>query len=232
MVEPRVDAYAELAAEYYDRTRHPTCANFRNGSIWILEQWLTEAWPASGWICETGAGRSVVSEVAARRGLDRGKLILLDSVPAMLEPTDDQSHFLIADALKLPFCDNALELLVSSLGDPYNVPDFWSEATRVLKPGGSVLFTTPSMPWSLAFRADEDDMRQSAEFELIGGRVVSVPSFILSEEDQSALMRSSGVLIDDIRSATASELDASRLSPKLECVGQGPIVTGYRGTVS
>ena len=61
----------------------------------------------------------------------------------------------IADALRLPIRSACFGLVVASLGDAYNDPQFWSEVSRVLQPGGVVLFTTPSFEWAVSFRREE-----------------------------------------------------------------------------
>ena len=227
------DSYADLAAEYYDRERHPTCANFRDGSAQIIRRWLPDYWPDDGWVCEIGAGRSLVTEIADELSLNQRNLVLLDSVPEMMNLTttvsDASLSLVVADALCLPFGENTMELMIASLGDPYNTPTFWYEVARVLVPGGTVLFTTPAIAWSSAFR-DDGGAHAYAEFELRDGRKISVPSFIHTEDQQASLMASCGLDVEDVVPVTVDMLDPTQLSPKLNCVGNGAVVTGYPAT--
>jgi hypothetical protein len=124
---------------------------------------------------------------------------------------------------------NSVGLLVSSLGDPYNVRQFWIEVNRVLQPGGAALFTTPSYEWARAFRGADEDALSVAEFELASGDRVYLPSFILSEGEQVRLMEVSGLCVREVTQVAMSALDSQHLSPKL-LLGRGPdasILTGF-----
>src|SRR3989442_58588 len=75
--------YEDLALEYYDPNLHPTSANFREASAEVLRDWLEFVEFNGAWICEVGAGKSLIPEfLNGRVCLDR--LILVDSSPSML----------------------------------------------------------------------------------------------------------------------------------------------------
>ena len=223
--------YDELAEEYYDRGRHPTCANFRDACALIYQQWLPQCWPQHRWICETGAGRSLVAEIAVERQLDTGGLILVDSAPHMLahsvEAIRAGCNAILADALQLPFVDSSISVLIATLGDPYNTPRFWREVVRVLAKNGFVIFTTPSYAWSSTFRRTEKDEQDVAEFELRDGRRILVPSLIFPEAEQVALLAAYGLLVRKTIRVTVDQLQAEQMSSKLRCAVHGEIVTGY-----
>ena len=67
-----------------------------------------------------------------------------------------------------------------------------------------------------------------AEFELMDGRRVRLPSFIYPEGDQRLLVERSGLIVREVVHITISDLQGMVLSPKL-CLDRGPlspIVTG------
>lgn len=223
--------YDELAAEYYDRHRHPTCANFRDACALLYQQWLPRRWPRSGRICETGAGRSLVVEVAAEHRLDTRGLILLDASAHMLAHSAAAIRAgcdaVLADALQLPFADRSLALLIATLGDPYNTPRFWQEVERVLATDGAVLFTTPAHAWSSAFRRHDATEQQVAEFEAHDGRHILVPSFIYPEAEQVAMLAAHGLTVRKTQGVSTGQLPAEQLSAKVRCATHGEIVIGY-----
>lgn len=235
MVEHMYGTYNDLAEEYYDGSRHPTCANFRDGSAKIYEQWLSKNWSPDGWICETGAGRSLVSEIACQRSLPCQRIILLDSAPRMMTHSAESirggCHAVLADALRLPFADRSLSLLIATLGDPYNVPAFWQETARVLTLSGTVIFTTPSHAWASAFRHNTTNERSVAEFQVRDGRRIHVPSFIYPEDQQTAMMHTCGLQVEATTGVGIGQLDSTQVSAKLRCITGGEIVTGYWATI-
>ncbi len=195
-------SYDDLALEYYDAERHPTCANFREASRLLLRSWLRPFDPGTGTMVEVGAGMSLVAELAVEQNKPLGSLVLLDSSPRMLEYSARWIAMgacrSIASADDMGLQPGSIALIVSSLGDPYNTGRFWSQVESSLTPGGVAIFTTPSHDWVLSFRDPTDpDSISSAEFELRDGRHISVPSFVLPPEDQIALMRGYGLYVTE-----------------------------------
>lgn len=226
-----IASYAELASEYYDPHRHPTCANFREGSRALLSPWLRESYGAELLLVEVGAGMSLCAEMMQDDRKALGELILVDSSLAMLEYSScwksAGARLTQGDAAALPLRSGCAGTLVSSLGDPYNSGEFWQEVSRVLGVGGTAMFTTPSYEWAAPFRSDGDFA--SAEFELADRRTVRVPSQVLSEWEQVQLIRGQGLTIRNIAHFRRSELRASTVSRKLEAIaGDIPVVTAYR----
>lgn len=225
--------YEELASEYYDARRHPTCANFRTASRAILEHWLPIANSPHGEVWEVGAGASLVAELLSQRDKNLDRLLILDSSPSMLRHSEQwQRHgaeLVVAPATDIPAADASAELVVSSLGDAYNVDAFWAEVGRVLAPDGLCLFTTPAHAWSSRFRNGAD--AGTAEFELADGRHVLVPSFIDRPEQQAERIERAGLVVEEVVDLPFSRLDAAEpRSPKLEVVrdDDASVITGYR----
>jgi len=229
--------YEDLAAEYYDAVRHPTCANFREASSYVLGPWLATRVPPRATIYDVGAGRSLVAELAGSdRDLDG--LVLVDSSPTMLaysiEWVKRGARLVEAPAERLPAAAESVDALVASLGDPYNTPEFWAEAQRVVRPGGRVFFTTPSHEWAVAFRTRDDgeSALTRAEFELADGRRIAVLSHILAVGAQVTLIERAGFVVDEIAGVRLDALTATPVSGKL-LVARGSaaaIVYGYHVT--
>jgi SAM-dependent methyltransferase len=137
---------------------------------------------------------------------------------------------IVADSTKLPLAHGCLDLLVSSLGDPYNDLKFWEEARRLLRPGGAVFFTTPSYDWATDFRGSgHRNGIEYAEFELSNGERVYVPSKIYPRDKQTELIGKAGLVVEGYAVVTLSEITSSPLSPKL-LPERGPgasVVEGY-----
>ena len=236
MIEISPTSYASIASEYYDPLRHPTCANFREASAQLLKRWLRRAAHEAGWVCEVGAGKSLLAELLAAEGLTAADLILTDASPSMLahsrRAAGGKTHLLLCDATALPFGSGRLYALVSSLGDPYNIPRFWAEASRVLRPGGAVLFTTPAYEWATAFRDATNSRAVSAEFELFSGERISVPSWIYARDEQVRMIEQGGLVVEDYAHVAISQITMTPLSRKL-LADRGPdatVVEGYLAT--
>lgn len=229
------NVYEFLAAEYYDPLRHPTCANFRTASKAILDVWLDQL-SSAGDLCEIGCGMSVFAELLDERGSSLKQLYLVDSAPSMLKYSAGWvgrgAHLMLADAADLPFKNNAVDLCVSSLGDPYNGPAHWEEIRRILEPRGYAMYTTPSHEWASLFRggaeigADPD----TAEFALLNGETVLAPSTILPEKTQiERIQNGTNLKVADVSSFRFSQLPPGVISGKLKVAKDAdlPIVTGY-----
>jgi SAM-dependent methyltransferase len=224
--------YNVVAAEYYDSDRHPTCANFREASKTLLRQFIDAAGVSGGSWVEVGAGDSVLAEVFVETGRPVSDLLLTDASSQMLSYSTRWeklgAKLLVAEADELPVQSNSVDVIVSSLGDPYNTPAFWTEAYRCLRADGHVFFTTPAFEWASSYRSLHRYPQRESEFLLASGVEVTLPSVILSEERQLALFQANGLQVVTILQFDASQL-VGQVSPKLLRDGgaNGTIVVGY-----
>jgi len=225
--------YEDLAAEYYDAVRHPTCANFREASRILLEVWLQES-ASSLCFCDLGSGRSLLAEILAPRLKRLDRLVLVDESPTMLaysaQCATNGAHLLLADVSRgIPLGAQTVDVAVASLGDPYNLDTFWSEVQRIVRPGGRVLYTTPSHEWAARFRLSESCELNAAQFALASGETVCVPSFIYPRDQQAELMGRHGLVVEAIIDVSTAQLIDSQVSPKLLVLAnpRGSVVTGY-----
>ncbi len=219
MTKPEKVSYQEIASEYYNALRHPTCANFREASARIISRWLEKLETDEMQICEVGAGNSLLAELLKASNKNYKKLFITDASPAMLSYSgqwaSEKNILQLSDATDLSLPAESLDLLVASLGDPYNTPEFWEEVYRVLRMGGIAIFTTPSYKWAVSFRVKFNEEVSSADFELADGRKVSVPSYIYSPENQIELVEKNRLSVLDYTGAPLSEISSEIISPKL-----------------
>lgn len=217
-------SYDLVASEYYDPTLHPTCANFDYLSRRFIEPRVRSLFREGQKLVEVGAGRSIVAPLLVENG--HVTLLLVDESDQMLAHSKqflgDSVKMVVADARNTAIKANSIDLLVSSLGDPYNTASFWQEVDRILKSGAHCLFTCPAAEWALAFRSS--DHCHEAEF-LIGNKLVYLPSFVLSRADQVEVMRRHNLNVREIVEYQSSDIEG-HVSPKL--VGKfGPVLRGY-----
>lgn len=221
-----------VAEEYYIPSQHPTCDNFRAASKMIIAAWLKDVSEGAK-ICEVGAGKSVVAEHLLEHGIPLSHLLITDQSARMLKYSAEFSQFGAslkeADATHLPIAADSVDWLISSLGDPYNLPKFWTEAARVLRSARKAIFTTPAYTWAKHFRADGGKSFKEAEFQLIDGSKVLLPSFIYSDCEQQNLIQTAGLKIISMRHILIRDLEGKKLSHKLGLDrGQaGEVVSGY-----
>ncbi len=98
-------------------------------------------------VLELASGTGRVTRHLRERLPTNVKLTATDLSPDMLEVAKAKTHdveFLVADMQKLPFDDNKFDVVVCQFGVmfPPDKPKAFSEAFRVLKPGGKFLFST------------------------------------------------------------------------------------------
>ncbi|ACF01507.1 Methyltransferase type 11 [Rhodopseudomonas palustris TIE-1] len=220
----KLDTYSRVASEYYDAQLHPTCRNFRDASKSFLRKALAGV-ARGGWMVEVGAGDSLVCELGHTAF---GKLVLLDKSDSMLSYSAKYRHLaslVVGDALALPFLNNSISVMVASLADPFNVPEFWSEVRRALRVGGWCIFTSPSYEWARSFRLEStDELQGAALFQLRSGERVHLPSLVWPEDAQVEMIRRAGLTVV---STNAVGIDAlpTPLSPKI--LGCKIVVTGF-----
>ena len=99
-------------------------------------------------VLETAAGTGALSRALAARLGPQARITATDLNQAMLDraaavtPPDPRIHWQQADALALPFADQTFDLVACQFGVMF-FPDKvqgYTEARRVLKPGGTFLF--------------------------------------------------------------------------------------------
>ena len=225
-----LSTYDDIASEYYDAVRHPTCANFFELSAAFLVPRIQKYAPAAKAILEVGTGRSTVAPAMAAKELPLSHVTLLDQSPRMLAHSRDWerrgARLLVADAASTGLPPASFQLIVSSLGDPYNDAKFWQEISRLLDPRGVCLYTTPAPEWSARFRAGSN--LRAAEFVLANGAKVLVRSDIPSVASQREMIGGAGLYLDEMQAFDAAHLSGP-LSSKLLVDGQNPlpVVRGF-----
>lgn len=224
---PEQNGYERLGREYYDARQHPTCAEFRYASEQLIAAALPSGATPRGAV-EVGAGDSLLAGLLTARAGNLDGLLITDQNPGMLRHSSRfgalGATLAACSADQLPVEDRSVRLLVCSLGDPYNTPEFWAEAARVLSGDGEVLFTTPSYQWAQALRSLADH----AEMAVEGGGQVTVPSYVLNEHGMRELVADAGL---QVRALTGFPRAAFRepVSGALECVGPSdPVIACYQ----
>ncbi|MGO8846816.1 MAG: class I SAM-dependent methyltransferase [Methylocella sp.] len=227
----RISSYDDVAAEYYDLRRHPTCANFSQlSSAFLVPRILGHELRGAN-ILEVGAGRSTVAPIMQERGLPMPRLTLLDQSSQMLAHSQEWerkgARLLVGNAWRTELPAASFELVVAALGDPYNCVIFWHEVARLLEWGGVCLFTTPAPEWATRFR--RPDSQSHAEFVIADGTTVLVPSNIPSLDQQIRMITDSGLHVIEVGCLSGEQLSGVH-SPKLlvdKTTKQLPIVRGF-----
>ena len=207
-------SYEEVALEYYDELRHPTCADFREASRVYLKRILELELP-SGQLADIGCGQSLISEFISEN------LILVDESGAMLNLNIAASEKRRINIIEASFGRAEFDWIYAVLADPYNEIGAWINIKRALKVGGRCVFITPSYSWASKFRASsQSEIAGNARFDLASGKSLFLPSTILSIEQQKELISSAGLRVDHIDHIYADDLVKIR-SSKISSVLKG-----------
>lgn len=220
------DAYARLATEYYLPDCNRTCQALRDASRRLLERLLPTE-PGGGSLVELGAGRSLLASPCQRAGIPLQRLVISDAVAQMLAYSQEWerrgARLLCAPAHDVPLPAASASVIVASLADPYNTPGSWKEITRLLEPGGRVIFTTPSWEWAQLQRGGTP----AARFTLRDGREVTAPSHVPTESGQREMIEREGLEVRERAWVRCEELETP-LPPKLAGLPPStPLVTAY-----
>ena len=230
-IDVRTGDYDDIADEYYDPQLHPTCANFGELSERLIKNVLSAFDLTSQRILEVGCGRSIVGPVLKERSLDHQRLTLLDLSPKMLSFSEEWKRngasLVVDNAVESGLSPSDYNLIIASLGDPYNSSKFWIEVYRLLAPGGTCIFTTPSREWAERFRVSGDLLE--AEFLRADGSFIKVPSRIPAISEQFQWIEEAGLRIGPVDDLPARAI-SGRLSPKLLVDNSSldsPVVTSF-----
>lgn len=220
--------YEVIAREYYEERLHPTCANFDQLSRRYFEPRLRAIVKEGMRIGDFGAGRSMVSRIIGLRpSVD---LFLVDSSSGMLSHSDQyvsqNTRPILANVESTEFAESSFDIVVASLGDPFNTPMFWEEIRRILKQGGICLFTSPAVEWAETFR--RPGTNREAEFALRDGTIVFVPSIVLSPNAQSSLVTAAGLNVRETQDYRVADL-VGPISSKLSLTTEGDALVVLRG---
>jgi SAM-dependent methyltransferase len=231
----KVGCYDDLADEYYDAARHPTCRNFRDASARYIKSAIS-ALEMHGLMVDVGAGNSVLAELCAKGGGSLANLLLIDRAPGMLAHSERYRphavRMTVGDATLMPLRPLSTSIIVASLGDAYNTEYFWREVKRCLRPSGVCIFTTPAFEWANSFRQSAlHECKDLAYFELNDGRSVYVPSIIHPLDTQRAVIECNGLHVTNFGAVRPTEIQPPHSPKILSLSASEPIVVGYTITI-
>jgi ubiquinone/menaquinone biosynthesis C-methylase UbiE len=174
-----ISPYDKIASEYYDVT-HITSRNFDETTRLALRE-LEFDIPNDGLVLEIGAGKGRTNEYLT---IDSGRIIQLDSSKKMLslEPREKSLFRMHADAIDMPFMDESFSVVTSFLCDPFLGLEFLSQAYRVLKKEGVLIFTTPSFSWGKALRDKIGIEINETRFITKEKNAIKVPSILIKTQ--------------------------------------------------
>lgn len=181
--------YDVLADEYYD-SFHKTCRNFDFTTVDSLAKHPITI-PEGGLVLEVGCGRGRCTEFLS---IESRRIVQLDSSQGMLALADRELCLLQvhADAASVPLFDEQFAALVGLLIDPFIGLNFFSEAYRLLKPGGLFFVTTPTAEWGHPLRDDLIIDRSVAQFLTKSGKTVIVPSTLIPVDQLNEMLSYTG----------------------------------------
>jgi hypothetical protein len=230
----RLSSYSEIAAEYYDPVAHPTCANFRTASRFLLLDLGIFDATAEGHILELGAGRSLVAEMLLERGNSLNRLVISDKFEEMLHHSECYARLgaklQLLDACSLEETHNRFDLVIGVLADPYNTADFWYNLGRLTLKNGLVALTFPSFDWMRKYRILKEGSNEShSVFQTKSGDWLNLPSFIWPSPKIVEFASSVGLRLLKRRLFSLAQLGTSNISSKLLVPGNRllSIAEGY-----
>lgn len=207
------NAYDRIAAEYYDR-RHITTRNFEAATRAVTTELLPI--PVHGAIfVEIGAGAG--AESLKYISLASGKIISTDNSREMLlrQPRGGATLLRMqCCAWALPFRSGCIDGAFAFLADPYNIPEFYAEIARVLRPRGLFLISLPTLIWGEALRSSEGIPLHETAFVEAGGETVHAPSYLISDDEFVSRLTSAGFVVRAINAGRLPQtVDLSDVSP-------------------
>ena len=187
--------YSVVAAEYYD-ARHMTCRAFD----FLDEQILNHYQNNCGLVkngkryLEVGAGRVTLLRrvLPSDSILDAGDLCL--EMAQHAQPVPANITYRQLSAFNLLFPESLFDGVFAFLADSYNMPRFYEEAWRVLRPGGFLFMTCPTRLWAETLRQGDGELLYYARFPTLEGKTTLIPSITWSGEEYQRLLADVGFI--------------------------------------
>jgi SAM-dependent methyltransferase len=152
-LDARVDGFAEPESAAYARVFAPLMGRlYRRVAEDVAVELTSRGRNRKATIVDLGCGTGELV-VAIGRRLRDARIVGLDNSPSMLlwanrhSTTDGRLHFMTGDAAVMPFADESVDLVVSTLSlHHWQEPaDVFAEIARVLQPGGVALIYDPKL---------------------------------------------------------------------------------------
>jgi SAM-dependent methyltransferase len=174
-----------MAAEYDDAIAHPRTAALRAASVSAISAWAGRVNRSFSRALDVGCGtRSVFADAAVAQ-----RVTALDVSFNMLRRVASDPR-LCATANALPVRTRSVDVVVASLGAPFNVEAFWRESARVIRHDGVVIYTGPGFEWSLRERSPSSAHEAQT---VVAGKTRTFETIVLPPLAQTALIELAGL---------------------------------------
>lgn len=184
------EAYDLLAREYYERQKHPTCANFAALHAVALDMIGSRVRPGERYL-EVGCGMGQLDLVASPYDV-----VLTDVSEGMLSLARRRTGGLVVcrkmNAFEPDFPACTFAGVACFLADPYNHELFYRAIRNVLKTSGFLLVTVPNHVWASALRRRLNIPLEQTIFIVHGQHTLAVPSITRPVKEQLSLLSRSG----------------------------------------
>lgn len=182
-----------ISNEYYDEI-HRTSRNF-DKIIYDRLKEVVLSLRDHGIYLDLGGGRGRVQEIFVD---SKAHIVVGDVSKAMMKNTSTQlqlralTSYVQLDAFKIPFIRNTFDGVFSLLGDPFLLPEVFSEVFRVLKPSSFFFIALPSKTWAKNLRSTLGLSINQASFRTREGNSVETPSFVYDSGELVDTLLSTG----------------------------------------
>lgn len=204
----------DLIADEFSDEKRITTANFHYLSAGFFRDEIALLALPGRSVLDLGTGRGHLVPVLEESGAHTFLVDLSSRMLSLIRCRADTVK-ICSPASNLPFPGETIDLVVSSLADPFLHTPAIREINRVLKAQGTWVFTSPSRVWSDALRNSSGIPQGMTRFVHSSGQEAEVYSFTYHDTELRELLTSCGYTVDRLVVAHGRQLAGQRISPAL-----------------
>lgn len=213
----------DIIADEFTEDKRVTTHNFHTSSIPFFEYAISNYIRTGDKVLEVGPGQNWLLSNFHFPEIDYYAIDVSRNMMSHLNTTCGKR--IVGSIRNTFFPSSSFDIVIASLADPFFYPASLSEICRILKTGGRLIFTIPSLEWSSCIRDKEN--ANKTKFLLSNQACSEVFSFTYSLEELRKMLADAGFQIIYSTEVSMDRFSGEEISPAISMAAQKKAVDIY-----